>query len=82
MDLLPDSLAGARPLPVFICAGRVDAAVADSPYLTEHWPPNVHLFTTPAWRAVALDDVPLTVHGFGWDRRDREAALPAGLEIP
>ncbi|MBX3176440.1 MAG: metallophosphoesterase [Candidatus Hydrogenedentes bacterium] len=82
VDFLHDSLSGARPLPVFICAGRVDAAVADSPYLTEHWPPNVHLFTTPAWRAVQLEDVPLTVHGFGWDRRDREAALPAGLEIP
>ena len=51
------------PVPVFIAPGNRDPYVPESPYATEEWPENVHIFKAPAWRAVALPDSPLTVHG-------------------
>lgn len=56
-----------RPIPVFIAPGNDDPFVPHSPYAMETWPANVTIFDHPEWAAVALPDVPLTVHGFGFD---------------
>ncbi len=71
-----------RPVPVFIAAGNHDPGVPGSPYLTEVWPPNVHLFRTPEWTSHALEDVPLTVHGFGFDGPDVSVNPFGSLSIP
>ncbi len=55
------------PIPVFVAPGNHDPAVSASPYRTEAWPNNVTIFTAPEWRAHALDERPLAVHGFGFD---------------
>lgn len=56
-----------RPIPVFIAPGNHDPYVLSSPYATEAWPANVHIFRTPEWTEDQLKNVPLTVHGFGFD---------------
>lgn len=56
-----------RPIPVFIAPGNEDPFVPASPYAVEVWPPNVHIFDRAEWSAVALEELPLTVHGFAFD---------------
>ena len=41
--------------------------VPESPYALESWPGHVHIFPRPEWDAVKLDNLPLTVFGFGFD---------------
>lgn len=79
INQLREAFASMAPTPVFLCAGASDPAVPDSPYLTEPWSDNVHLFTHPAWRSVALRDLPLTVHGFGLNSSEALVGLPEGL---
>ncbi len=57
-------------VPVFIAPGNHDPYTAQSPYAVEAWPPNVTIFAEPRWRAIALHDGRLTVHGFGFDGPD------------
>ena len=52
-----------RPIPVFIAPGNEDPFMPGSPYAVEPWPSNVFIFERNEWTAVALEDVPLTVHG-------------------
>lgn len=59
-----------RPIPIFISPGNHDPFVLSSPYATEAWPANVHIFRTPQWSEVALKNAPLTVHGFAFDGPD------------
>lgn len=82
VNLLRESLAAIAPVNVVICPGRHDPCLPDSPYRTESWPENVHIFTTPAWDALELDGVPLTLHGFGWETPDHDGLLPPAPEIP
>lgn len=56
-----------RPIPVIIAPGNEDPYVAASPYAVEVWPPNVYIFDRAEWTAVALEELPLTVHGFAFD---------------
>lgn len=70
------------PVPVFIAAGNHDPCMKGSPYLTEPWPANMHLFAQPQWTAYALDGVPLTVHGFGFDGPDISSNPFGALTIP
>lgn len=81
LNALRDAFAALAPVPIFLCAGQQDPAVPGSPYLTEPWSGNVHLFTTPEWRPVEVREVPLTVHGFGLRERGALSELPAGLEM-
>ncbi len=64
---LRDRFAAIEHVPVFIAPGNHDPWVAHSPYATEAWPDNVHIFSTPEWSRHALSHTPLTVHGFGFD---------------
>lgn len=54
-------------VPVFIAPGNHDPYLPDSPYAAHRWPKNVFIYQKPAWTAHALERVPITVHGFGFD---------------
>jgi len=55
------------PVPVIIAPGNHDPFVRTSPYRTEMWPENVHIFREPEWQAVSLADDGPVVHGFAFD---------------
>ncbi len=61
---------GAPHVPVFIAPGNHDPCSPHSPYVTEDWPDNVHIFRRPQWERRDLVHVPLSVHGFGFDGPD------------
>lgn len=82
VNFLRDAFAALDPIPVFLCPGRHDRCIAGSPYLTEQWTANVHVFAAREWEAVALPAGPVTIHGFGWDGAAADGTLPAPLEIP
>ncbi len=82
INTLREAFAALAPTPVFLCAGRHDPAVPGSPYLTEAWTANVHLFTEPVWRSITMPGLPLTVHGFGLDNSTPVDSLPGELEVP
>lgn len=69
-------------VPVFIAPGNHDPFVPGSPYAAERWPDNVFVFSGPTWTAHALERVPLTVHGFGFDGPDISANPFGTLRIP
>lgn len=64
--------------PVFISPGNHDCLRPGSPYLTESWPENVHIFTTEAVAAVELPEKNLRVYGAGFVSR-YEGALLSGF---
>ena len=57
-------------VPVFISPGNHDFCDANSPYLTETWPKNVHIFTDPEIRSVALAELDCRVYGAGYRSMD------------
>lgn len=69
-------------VPVFIAPGQSDPFTALSPYATETWPKNVTIFRHPQWESVTVCDGALTVHGFGYDRRDPASNPFGALSIP
>jgi len=52
---------------IFIAPGNHDPCLPNSPYFTEAWPPNVHIFTKPEWESRPACQGNVTVHGFGFD---------------
>ncbi len=52
---------------VFIAPGNHDPFEPGSPYATETWPKNVHIFSEPHWSSHTVHDGALTVHGFAFD---------------
>lgn len=52
---------------VFIAPGNHDPCLPNSPYITEIWPPNVHIFSRPEWESRVACKGAVTVHGFGFD---------------
>lgn len=71
-----------RPVPVFIAPGNHDPFVVSSPYATEAWPANVHIFRAAEWTSEALKNVPLTVHGFAFDGPDISRNPFGELRVP
>lgn len=57
-------------VPVFIAPGNHDFCDANSPYLRENWPKNVHIFTRPMMESVELPQLDCTVYGAGFDAMD------------
>lgn len=57
-------------VPVFIAPGNHDFVSADSPWLREVWPENVHIFTRPVMESVALPALDCRVYGAGFDSMD------------
>ena len=61
---------GQMGVPVFIAPGNHDFCAATSPWMTEIFPRNVHIFTKPVMEAVTVDQLDLTVYGAGYTAMD------------
>ena len=57
-------------IPVFISPGNHDFCRPDSPYLTETWPENVHIFTHAAIESVTLPELDCKIYGAGYEAMD------------
>jgi exonuclease SbcD len=57
-------------VPVFIAPGNHDPCMPGSPYLTDPWPSNVHIFKQPEWTSATVPGRRLVVHGFAFDAWD------------
>lgn len=57
-------------VPVFIAPGNHDFASPSSPWLTESWPENVHIFTKPTIEAVSLPKLGCKIYGAGYEAMD------------
>ena len=53
-------------MPVFITPGNHDPLTAASPWLTESWPENIHIFKAPVMESVALPELDCRVYGAGF----------------
>ncbi|MBQ6839189.1 MAG: metallophosphoesterase [Oscillospiraceae bacterium] len=62
-------------VPVFITPGNHDFTGTDSPWLTEHWPENVHIFTKPLMESVELRELGCRIYGAGFTAMDCDALL-------
>lgn len=61
-----DALEEAK-VPVFVAPGNHDPVIPGSPWLTEVWPENVHIFKHAALESVALPGLDCRVYGFGFE---------------
>ncbi len=82
LEFLKEEFAALESLPVFIAPGNHDPFDRRSPYATEPWPQNVHVFCEPRWTAYQVPNVPMTVHGFAFDGPDISANPFGLLETP
>ena len=57
-------------IPTFISPGNHDFCGPDSPYLTEVWPENVHIFTKPVIESIALPSLNCRIYGAGYQSMD------------
>lgn len=57
-------------VPVFISPGNHDYVNLSSPYTTELWPSNVHIFTQPRMESVLLEELDCRVYGAGYRNMD------------
>ncbi len=62
-------------VPVFITPGNHDFVGADSPWLTESFSSNVHIFTHPVIESVALPHLDCRVYGAGFTAMDCPSLL-------
>ena len=62
-------------IPVFITPGNHDFVGADSPWLTETFPENVHIFTSPVIESVAIPHLDCRVYGAGFTSMDCSGLL-------
>ena len=57
-------------IPTFISPGNHDFCTPDSPWLTEIWPENVHIFTKPVIESVFLPELDCRIYGAGFIAMD------------
>ena len=69
LDALCDALRDAG-VPVFISPGNHDFCAPNSPYLTENWPENVHIFTKSLISSVTLPELDCRIYGAGFESMD------------
>jgi DNA repair exonuclease SbcCD nuclease subunit len=62
-------------VPVFICPGNHDFVSGQSPWLTETFPANVHIFTRQAIESCDLPELGCRVYGAGFTAMDCPALL-------
>lgn len=60
---------------VFIAPGNHDYVCPGSPYLTEVWPQNVHIFTAAQITSVTLPELNCRIYGAGFHSEQSEAML-------
>lgn len=68
-------------VPVFISPGNHDFVSATSPWLTEVWPENVHIFCRPTVESVYVESLGCHVYGAGYTSIDCPALLQ-GFQAP
>ena len=72
----PESLLAVRTalreleIPVFISPGNHDFCQANSPYIRESWPENVHIFKNPVMEAFPVPELDCVVYGAGYTAMD------------
>ena len=71
----------ACPCPVFLAPGNHDPLSAASPYRTERWPVNVHIFASRAILPVELPEQHCRVFGAGFESA-YESGLLGGFSAP
>ncbi len=71
---LKDALAEVE-IPVFIVPGNHDFLSPASPWLTERWPENVHIFTGSDWKSIALPQFDCRIYGAAFTGPESEALL-------
>ena len=57
-------------VPVFISPGNHDFVTAASPWLTENFPENVHIFTKPVLESIVLPSLDCRIYGAGYHGMD------------
>ena len=62
-------------VPVFIAPGNHDFVGTDSPWLSERWPANVHIFTHPVMESKTLPELDCRVYGAGFTSMDCPSVL-------
>jgi len=65
----------AMSVPVFITPGNHDYCDANSPWLKEMWPENVHIFKSSRVESVAVPELDLRVYGAAFESMDCESLL-------
>ena len=68
---------GSAGMPVFIAPGNHDFAGAGSPWRTEVWPENVHIFTGAAIESVALPQLDCRIYGAAFTDAYMDSQLAA-----
>lgn len=62
-------------VPIFISPGNHDFYSSESPYFTEKWPSNVHIFTRPEIESVAIEALNCRIYGAGYRSMDCDGLL-------
>ena len=62
-------------VPVFISPGNHDFCTPVSPYFTEKWPENVHIFTSPMINSISLPQLDCRIYGAGYQGMDCDGLL-------
>ena len=62
-------------VPVFISPGNHDFYRSESPYFSEKWPENVHIFTRPEIESIHLSDLDCRIYGAGYRSMDCDGLL-------
>ena len=62
-------------VPVFISPGNHDFYGSESPYFSEKWPDNVHIFTRPEIESVPLPALNCRIYGAGYRSMDCDCLL-------
>lgn len=62
-------------IPVVISPGNHDFCAGNSPYLTQSWPENIHIFTRPGIESFVLPELDCRIYGAGYDSIDCPALL-------
>lgn len=62
-------------VPVFISPGNHDFIAPESPYVTERWPENVHIFTGQSMESVELPALNCRIYGAAYHGMDCAALL-------
>lgn len=62
-------------VPVLVAPGNHDFCDTNSPWITEIWPKNVHIFKKPVIESVSLPELDCRVYGAGFQSMDCPALL-------
>lgn len=74
LDALKECFASIR-TQIFISPGNHDFVAGGSPYLSENWGDNVHIFKHPTMERVHLEELNCDVYGAGFVSMEQEALL-------